>query len=44
MASTQKAKIPVGFVIAGKYRVTGRNYDEQLRIASQLIAMLRGKR
>ncbi len=23
MASTQKAKIPVGFVIAGKYRVTG---------------------
>ena len=23
MASTQKAKIPVGFVIASKYRVTG---------------------
>lgn len=31
-------------IVNGKYRVTGRNYDEQLRIASQLIAMLRGKR
>ena len=31
-------------IVNGKYRITGRNYDEQLRIANQLIAMLRGKR
>jgi len=30
-------------IVNGKYRVTARTYDEQLRIASQLVAMLRGK-
>jgi thiol:disulfide interchange protein DsbA len=31
-------------IVNGKYRIKGRNYDEQLRIADQLIAMLRSKR
>lgn len=31
-------------IVNGKYRVTGRTMEDQLRIAGQLIAMLSGKR